>query len=187
VIAGESAGANLVTSLAIVNCVQRPESWARAVYRRNAPPAAVMAACGLYEVSNPHRFHELAERSWALTKHAIEQIARAYLPQHPRHHGEHDLADPVRLLEGPLPLSRPLPPFFVSCGTSDPILHDSLRLEAVLRRRGVEHEARYYDGEIHAFHAMWWREASQALWRDTMRFLCNQFEARREVASMIAA
>jgi acetyl esterase len=149
------------------------------VYRRNKPPASVVAACGLLEVSNPHRFYELAERSWMVTKQTIEHIARSYLPHHPRHAGEHDLADPLPLLESAQALSRPLPPFFLACGTNDPLLDDTRRLEAALRRRHVEHEARYYDGEIHAFHAMWWRTQSRLLWRDTRSFLQRQLEARK--------
>jgi acetyl esterase len=186
VVAGESAGANLVSSLALVNCVERPERWARAVYRRNAPPAAVIANCGFYEVSNAHRFRELASHSWAITKHTIEQIARAYLPRKLLPHEDYDLADPLRWLEGTGALNRPLPPFFISCGTGDPILHDSLRLETALRRRGVPHRARYYDGEIHAFHAMWWREASKALWRDTLEFLAEQFSEQAQVTTIAA-
>jgi acetyl esterase len=178
IVAGESAGGNLATSLALVSCLERPEEWARAVYRRNEPPAGVVAACGLLEVENPHRFHELAERSWMVTKQTIEHIARSYLPHHPRHAGEHDLANPLRLLESAQPLSRPLPPFFLACGTKDPLLHDTQRLERALQRRHVEHEARYYDGEIHAFHAMWWRAQSRALWEDTRRYMLRQLDAR---------
>jgi acetyl esterase len=186
VVAGESAGANLATSLTLATCVERTENWARALYRRNVPPAAVVATCGLLEVSNAHRYRELAARSWAITKHVIEQIARAYLPRHPTFHGEHDLADPLRLLESGRPLARPLPPFFLGCGTADPILHDSLRLEAALTRRGVAHEARYYEGEFHAFHAMWWRSSSRDLWRHTLEFLERQLGEQGAVVEAAA-
>lgn len=186
VVSGESAGGNLVTSLALAACAERPESWARAVFRRNQPPAAVIAACGFFEVSNARRFRTLADQSWLLTKHAIEQIARSYLPQPARYEGEHDLADPLRLLESSEALTRPLPPFLVTCGTDDPLLHDSERLELALRERGVVHRAHYYPGEIHAFHAMWWRASSKALWRDTRTFLSEQFAARKEFATIAA-
>lgn len=171
VVAGESAGGNLVTSLALASCVERPEAFARAVFRRNRPPAAVFAACGFFEVSNAQRFWELADRSWFVTKRAIEQISRSYLPRGAMHPGEYDLADPVRMLESGTRLCRPLPPFLVTCGTADPLLHDSQRLEHALRRRRVDYRAHYYPNEIHAFHAMWWRPASKALWRDAWDFL----------------
>jgi acetyl esterase len=186
IVAGESAGANLVTSLALCASMERPEAWARAVFRRNRPPASVLAACGLFEVSNPRRFRRLASRSWPLTKQAIEQIARSYLPRASVHASEYDLANPLRLLESSEVLARPLPPFLISCGTGDPLLHDSQRLARALSERGVAHEARYYPGEIHAFHAMWWRAASRALWRDTWAFLERRARAREPVTTAAA-
>jgi acetyl esterase len=186
IVAGESAGGNLVTSLALAACMERSESWARAVYRRNQAPAAVLAACGFFEVSNARRFRELAGESWLLTKHAIEQIARSYLPRHAQYAGEYDLADPLTLLESAEAIARPLPPFLVSCGTSDPLLHDSERLQSALERRGVAHRAHYYPGEIHAFHAMWWRASSKALWRDTWDFLEAQERPLKSVATIAA-
>ncbi|MFT3927291.1 MAG: alpha/beta hydrolase [Myxococcales bacterium] len=171
VVAGESAGGNLVTSLAMATCVERPEPWARAVFRRHRVPVAVLAACGFFEVSNAGRFRALAKRSWFVTKQAIEQIGRSYLPKPAHYAGEHDLADPLRLLESSEAFARPLPPFLVTCGTADPLLHDSERLEVALRARGVDHRAHYYPGEIHAFHAMWWRASSKLLWEDTRSFL----------------
>ncbi len=186
VVAGESAGGNLVTSLALACCTERPESWARSVYRRNQVPAAVVAACGFFEVSNASRFRELADQSWFVTKHAIEHIARSYLPKPAYYEGEHDLADPLRLLESSEALTRSLPPFLVTCGTVDPLLHDSMRLERALRARGVVHRAHYYPGEIHAFHAMWWRASSKALWLDTRTFLAERLGAEKEFATIAA-
>ena len=53
-------------------------------------------------------------------------------------------------------------------------LHDvSQRLNAVrheaLDRRGDRCEARYYEGEVHAFHAFVFRENARRFWRDTLR------------------
>ncbi len=186
VLAGESAGANLVSSLALVNSIERHEPWARAVYRRRRPPSAVVAACGLFDVQQPHRFRHLAHRSWAITKHAIEQVSRAYVPHAATSHDEHDLASPLALLERKQALHRPLPPFFVPCGTHDPLLDDSRRLASALSRRGVEHEARYYAGEIHAFHAMWWRAAARRCWRDTLTFLRDRLAEQERVPRVAA-
>lgn len=186
VVAGESAGANLVSSLALINAIERPETFARAVFRRNAPPAAVVAACGLFEVVNAARFREVAKDSWGITKLAIEQVSRAYVPHGRRHEREHELANPLHLLEQRHTLHRPLAPFFVPCGTSDPLLDDTLRLAAALSSRGVEHEARYYEGEMHAFHAMWWRTATKQCWSDTLSFIARQLRARDEQPSIAA-
>jgi acetyl esterase len=172
IVAGESAGANLVSSLAIISSIERREPWAKLVFQRAQPPSAVVAACGLFEVDNPHRFRSLARESWGITKHAIEQIGRAYLPNRPSFEGEHDLANPLRVLERRRHvLARPLPPFFVPCGGADPLVDDTRRLEEALRGRAVMHEARYYPGEVHAFHALWWREQAKLCWSDTLDFL----------------
>gem|GEM_PF-405204 len=187
VLAGESAGGNLVTSLALAACSERPEPWARAVFRRRHVPMAVIAACGFFEVSNASRFRELAQQSWFVTKQAIEQIARSYLPKPAHYEGEHDLANPLRLLESSEEFTRSLPPFLVTCGTDDPLLHDSERLERALRARGVTLRAHYYPGEIHAFHAMWWRASSKALWEDTRRFLAARIYERARDAAMADA
>ncbi len=81
------------------------------------------------------------------------------------------LADPVVFLEGDEAPERPLPPFFLCVGTRDPILDDTRRLGAALERRGVTVETRYYEGEVHAFHAMAWRTQAKRCWRDTFAFL----------------
>lgn len=187
ILAGESAGANLASSLALLTCVARPEPWANAVFRRGVVPAAVVAACGLFEVSNPQRFHDIARESWRISRVVIEQIRRRYLPTDPRWEGEHDLANPLHILERAEPFTRALPPFFVPCGTNNPILDDTRRLERALEKLGVPYEARYYEGEIHAFHAMWWRAQSRRCWEDTMSFLARQLAAHDVGRGSVAA
>jgi acetyl esterase len=179
VLAGESAGANLVSSLALISAMQRPEPWAQAVFRRAVAPRAVVAACGLFEVSNTQRFHQLARESWGITRLAIEHVGRSYLPGNARWDGEHDLANPLHILERKHTLHRPLPSFFVPCGGADPIVDDSRRLAQALDAAGVHHEARYYDGEIHAFHALWWREQARRCWVDTHDFLSRALATTR--------
>ena len=53
VIAGESAGANLSTVLALSSVQKRPEPFARAVYDTGVVPKAIVPACGIHDVSNP--------------------------------------------------------------------------------------------------------------------------------------
>ena len=56
VLAGESAGANLVTSLTLAGAYRRPEPFARAVYDAPVRPRAVLAHAGMYQVSEAARF-----------------------------------------------------------------------------------------------------------------------------------
>jgi acetyl esterase len=186
VVAGESAGANLVSALSLASTMPRSEPWAHAVFRRGVTPSAVVAACGIFEVHNTHRFRTLARESWRFTRFAIDQVGRAYLPHGPRFDGEHDLASPLLVLERRRALERPLPPFFVPCGGADPLVDDTRRLSEALRSRGVHHEAPIYGEEIHAFHALWWREEARRCWQDTHRFLERVLGAGSRDASAAA-
>ena len=56
VVAGESAGANLAASLTLMTHQKRDEPYARDAFATGITPKAVVAACGLFEVSNPERF-----------------------------------------------------------------------------------------------------------------------------------
>jgi acetyl esterase/lipase len=172
VLAGESAGANLVTALTIAACQRRDEPWARALYDRGHVPRATMPACGILQVSDPDRFLR-GERpvSWFIHDRFIE-VYDAYLGASYRDGDPaFELADPLCLLEGDRALDRPLPPFFAPCGTADPLLADTRRLAAALARRGVDCEAREYQGELHAFHALVFRPNARRCWRDTYAFL----------------
>ena len=82
-----------------------------------------------------------------------------------------ELADPLVLIERTEKWQRPLPPFFITCGRADPILHDSQRLEQALTKAKVPHTAKYYLHEPHAFHAFVFRKRARQCWRDTYAFL----------------
>jgi acetyl esterase len=66
---------------------------------------------------------------------------------------------------------RPLPPFFLSVGTADPLVDDTKRVKLALDRLGVPCEARYYPDQPHAFQALLWREQARRCWEDTFTFL----------------
>ncbi|MFU8803138.1 MAG: alpha/beta hydrolase, partial [Bradymonadaceae bacterium] len=85
--------------------------------------------------------------------------------------GGTDLANPLLLLEEGIAPDRPLPPFFAPVGTRDPLLDDTRRLKAALEALDVPCEARYYPGELHAFHAFLWRAQARKCWTDTFTFL----------------
>ncbi len=172
VLAGESAGANLVTALTIATCQRRSEPWARALFDRGHVPRATMPACGILQVSDPGRFRR-GDRpvSWFIHDRFVE-VHEAYLGAGACDGDPaHQLADPLCLLERDEPLDRPLPPFFAPCGTADPLLSDTRRLAVALARRGVPCEAPEYAGELHAFHALVFRPNARRCWSDTYRFL----------------
>lgn len=174
VLAGESAGANLVTSLAIAASWERPEPFARTVFETGVVPRAVLPACGILQVSNPERFREMY--GGKLSSFLLDRIVEssdAYLRSVENAAGSPalDLADPLVFLERRDRPARPLPPFFAPCGTADPLLDDTRRLATALARLGARCDARYYPGELHAFHAFVFRKAARRCWRDTFAFL----------------
>lgn len=172
VLAGESAGANLVTSLAIATSYERPEPFARALFDDEIQPRAVVAACGLHEVSNIERFRKPSLPPWLFDR--LQEVRMAYLDPSlhlAEHEGGLDLANPLTVLERGERPERPLPPFFASVGTRDLLLSDTRRLATALEAVGARCEARYYPGELHAFQAFLWREQSRACWRETHGFL----------------
>jgi acetyl esterase len=167
VLAGESAGANLVTSLALATVTRRPEPWAREVFDAGVVPRAVLPACGILQVSDIDRFRKRKMPSFIRDR--LVEVSEAYLG---RTQAESlDLADPLVVLERNEPTLRELPPFFAAVGTWDPILDDTRRLKAALDRRGVSCEARYYEREPHAFHALVFRPNARRCWQDTFEFL----------------
>ena len=172
-VAGESAGGNLIASLTLAACQQRPEPWARAVYECGVVPRAAMPFCAMLQVSRPERFGE-RRRLPRWVDGMLRDAAASYLHGHPQDPCEATaLADPLRVIEtaDASRFSRKLPPFFAPVGTRDPLLDDTRRLEKALAALGVPCEARYYPGGIHAFHAMVWDPAARRCWRDALAFL----------------
>lgn len=172
VLAGESAGANLVTALAYVATHPRPEPFARAVFERSPSLRAVLAIYGFLDLTDLGRFLSKPKvPGWA--KAEIVGAAAAYVGR-PVHAGavRAPLASPLKLLEEPAPDdARPLPPFFAAVGTADPLLDDSRRLERAIAARGGTCELSIHPGEIHGFNAMVWRPEARAKWRAAYDFL----------------
>ena len=195
-VAGESAGGNLITALALAACQRRPEPWARAVYDTGLVPRAALPFCALLEVSRPERFAERRPLPRWIDG-MIRDASASYLHGFPLEPcAETELADPLRVLEhaaglrehayapsaasvsgGSLPFDRPLPAFFAPVGTRDPLLDDTRRLEKALAALSVPCEARYYPGGIHAFHALVWNPAARRCWRDALAFLDRHMRA----------
>lgn len=176
VVAGESAGANLSAGLTLMTTYGRPESYARDAFATGVVPRAVVAACGLYDVSRPERF--AAEGLYVRDR--LEEVTDAYLHGVTlRDRSTLELADPVVALERNGAPDRPLPPFFLPCGTWDVLLGDSHRLHAALLKQGsTASEVREYPRAPHAFHAFVVTPQARACWNDTFAFLDRHLAAR---------
>jgi acetyl esterase len=170
VLAGESAGANLVTALSVALAYERDEPFARAAYATGVVPRAVVPACGVFQVSDLRRLHRRKPRMSSFIADRLAEVESAYLGRGP-HACSLDLADPVAVFERGVKPSRPLPPFFLPVGTRDPLLPDTRRLAEALRAMGGVAEDVYYPGEVHAFHALVMRPSARKCWSDTFRFL----------------
>jgi len=172
IVAGESAGANLITSLTMAACYKRPELWARAVFDTGKVPDAAVPKCGVFQVSDIERLKRRYPSLSQFTADRLHEVGHAYL-DHAVHHvqGGIDLADPVVLLERGDAPDRPLPPFLITVGTRDPLIHDSRRLHNALLALGGQSTAVFYPGELHAFQALVWRSSARHHWRQVYRFL----------------
>lgn len=181
VLAGESAGGNLVTALTRLLLAPHPAPWTKPVYATGVVPVAVMPACGMLHVSEYERLHRRKPHMRAFVADRIAEVSRAYL-------GEaasrpellppdlRELADPLLWFEslaagqGPA-LQRAIPPMHALVGTADPLLDDTRRLHKALQQLGVDSEAAYYPGEVHAFHAFIHRPAARKAWQAQLAFL----------------
>ncbi|HVU01648.1 MAG TPA: alpha/beta hydrolase fold domain-containing protein [Polyangiaceae bacterium] len=174
VLAGESAGGNLVTALAYIATHARPEPFARAIFDRAPPIAAVLCVYGFLDLENLDRFAN-PRMPWYV-KQIILNAAAAYVGHPVRSRARYSpLASPLRLLaQEPPPGARPLPPFFIACGTADPLLLDSRKLHAILESRGVRNDLSIHEGEIHGFNAMIWRKEARSMWRGAYAFLARE-------------
>jgi len=176
-LAGESAGANLALALTLACCTPRPEAFAAPLFERGLRPALALLYCGFLQVSVPER-HLRAGVS-ALAARIATDAAHAYLGAFASHPGAaHALADPLCVLEATT-LAPDLPPLFIAAGLDDPVALDSQRLALALQRLLSPCTARYYPGETHAFHVMFWREQALRCWQDSFGFLQEHLPIKR--------
>jgi acetyl esterase len=180
-LAGESAGGNLVTALAVACSWRRPEPFAREVFDAGVSLRAVVATYGFLDLGYTEQY--LAHpRMGRWTKAMLADAARSYLgPEVARAVEQHPMASPLRIIEGGSP-DRPLPPFLASVGTRDPLFRCSKRLKAALDALGTPCELHVSPGQIHGFDAFVWRPEARAKWRAAYRFL-DQNCAPRDIAS----
>ena len=174
-IIGESAGANLAAALAYCATHPRPEPFTRSIFERNVDIACVAPLYGLLDLHDIQRFWRDPGKSRRMAgwiKGEIRGTAYSYLGRRVKRALQFPLASPLRLFEKPPVLgSRPLPPFFTTVGTADPLLSDTIRLSDALERRDTECELHVFRGEIHAFNVLLWRAAAREQWGALFDFL----------------
>jgi acetyl esterase len=172
VIAGESAGGNLVTALAVMSSYERPEPVAQALYASRIPLRGVMSTYPILDLTDVPRMVENPKLpGWAKTM--TLDAAVSYLGPHSTEAAlGAPLASPLLVLERDAP-NRPLPPFFISCGTRDPLFAHAKRLDAALGKLGVDRELSVAPGEIHGYDAMVWRPAAREKWKAAHAFLAR--------------
>lgn len=170
VLAGESAGGNFVTSLAVACNWERSEPFARRLFDTGIKLSALLPACAMLQVTEPA--HRGTPDGWI--RDSIARIGRDYLrPEYAAMTAWHsrELADVIVFLEqGPAP-ARPLPPLFAICGANDPIRLDTERLTPAWQRHGGEAGHVLYPQVGHAFHAFVWTAAARKAWHDQFVFL----------------
>lgn len=173
VIAGESAGANLTLGLALASSLQHDTPLARRVFATGLHPKAIAPMCGYLQASDGERFARRKPSLPTFIADRIHEIEKAYLTASPYAAQDPmmDLADPLCWLERKPEFERKFPPTFTAVGTGDPILDDTRRLGKTLSEQSIPHELHYFKGEVHAYHAFVWRQASRQTWQKKLAFL----------------
>ena len=173
VLAGESAGANLILALSAATLTRRPEGFAQQVFDTQVVPRALLPMCGIFQVSDIERYAR-SGAPWiampalrdAASSYVGKVASRAPSPELP------SLADPLLVFEdASFAPERSVPALFAPVGESDPLVDDSLRLIRALRARGMRGKTELYAGGGHSFMAFMWNGRAQRCWRDMHAFL----------------
>jgi acetyl esterase len=173
VIAGESAGANLVTAMTVASSIRRPEPFARRLFDADVKLRATVSTYGFLDLEGLDHY-ETNPRLSPRLKDLVLHAATSYVGLDV-HAGcaASPLASPLLVLERADELDRPLPPFFADAGTRDPLLGDSRRLCAAVERHGGTCDLHIAPGEIHGYDALVWRAPAREKWRQVHRFLAG--------------
>ena len=174
VISGESAGANLITSLALLRSLKFDYPWAEEIYSSNPKIKAMIPACGILQVSDAARFRK---NNSAIVANQVKFIADTYLAKALESKVDAALADPLLIIENAAKLKRPLPPAFVFAGSRDPIVEDSARLHKALENLGVHSRYEEYPNMGHAFHAVKLFKQTKRCWKHQFEFLDSVLNA----------
>jgi acetyl esterase len=168
VLAGESAGANIVMGLLTGRSFDVQAPWLDVI--DDVEIAAAMPACGVFQVGDPDRFRRAAPSfSWFLDDRVQELVD--WLPRRAGVPVEDPVASPLPFLEGAPTPRRPLPPLFLPVGGGDFLVDDHVRIARALQALGADVELEIYGREPHAFQAFVWRPEARRFWRDSADFL----------------
>lgn len=168
-VAGESAGANLILSLVCAFHYDRPETYAKELQALGHAPVMALPQCGILQVTDIDRYERAGQAS-SVYIDLMNIVSNSYFTAENRNDQPPSLADPLRILEEEAP-TKPLPPCFASVGGSDPLIDDTLRLKAALAKHNTPSQIAQYRGEIHAFQMLIWRKQAKRCWRDTFDFI----------------
>ena len=173
VIAGESAGANLALGVTLAACDALPGA-AAPVFAAGVVPQALVALCGLLQVSDVARLAQGDTPASPTFLSRLYDIAAAYLGDATaKFRPQAALADPIVMLEAGFTPRKPLPPTFVGVGGADPLVADSQRLATHLALRAVPHTLRVYPSARHAFFALNRGPQTPIMWADIAAFLAR--------------
>lgn len=167
VVAGTSAGGNLALGMALQHDV-------------SVKPRAAVLLSGLLQVSDMKRLYR-HRRIARILRARVASIAVDYLPRG----GEDPAAwarprevdpwlDPLLELEQRATLPSDLPAMFLSSGTQDLVLEDSLRLAARLSHSECSYELDVLPGGGHSYQALTFQPRVRALWERCFAFLRRQ-------------
>lgn len=171
IIAGESAGGNLTTMMALINSFRRHEPFAREVFDRNIPVKGVIPWCGWYYLSDHQVYAEHRVVRYFLPLLKYLSSIYAGLPPEAESIRMDPLTHPLEILASKREPDRPLPPFFIPIGTNDPLFFDSKRLRDLLVDRDIPVKWKVYPGEHHGFHVMPFMPRFRECWHDVSEFL----------------
>ena len=183
ILAGESAGGNLVAALALACATPLDDSFLKRLYDANISPVATISTYPFADLTSVQRVLDHPRIPfWA--KHMTFDAAASYAGGHVYDLSQISrLASPLLVMEDILEkaaaLGRPLSPFFLAVGTKDPLIEDSRRMKRVLDALGVACELHISPGEVHGFDAMVWRPAARHKWKAVHEFLARMLTAPR--------
>ena len=166
-------------------CRATPGALGARAFDAGVLPKAVVAACGILHVSQATRLMgkphlgPIVRRVLRLLPDSYVDLRKSWAD------GELDLLDPLRVFESNYRFVRPVAGFFLPVGTEDPLVDDTRRMSEALASRGIPHEVRYYSGELHAFHFMFWRKAAKRCWAETFRFIDRQLRPQEASAAPV--
>ena len=128
------------------------------------------------QVSHAERF-DSDPQCYALARSRLKLIQKNYLPESwgAPPSSDFGLADPLLALEKLARSGSRLPPgfasIFIPTGGADPILSDSIRLQASLEKLGHVSRIKIYPGQGHAFYSQIFGTSQQECWDDIQAFL----------------